>query len=327
MPAAQSSPVRILIVKTSSMGDVVHALPLAADLAMHVPDAQIDWAVEEGFAAIPAMSRHVARVHTVALRRWRRTPLSAAAWGEARAVRRAMREARYDRVLDAQGLLKSAWIARWAGSPVTGLSSASARERVAALFYSQCIDVPRDLHAVERCRRLGAGAFGYAPDGRPRFDLTVNAAPAIMASAPVAVLLVNASRVTKLWDEAKWVALERAFAERGFTSMLFWGSAEEEQRARRLASTMQRAQVAPRSPLQAIAATLQQAQVVVGLDTGLTHLAAALGRPTVGIYCDYDPRLVGLVGDGAVRSLGGVGQSPSVEQVSAAAAQVMGRAR
>jgi len=319
--------VRILIVKTSSMGDVVHALPLAADLAAQVPDAQIDWLVEESFAAIPAMSRHVARVNTVALRRWRRTPLSPAVWREAGAVRRALREARYDRVLDAQGLLKSAWVARWADAPVAGPSSASARERVAALFYAQRIGIPRGLHAVERCRRLGAAVFGYPMDGTPRFDMAVAAEPAVAVAEPSAVLLVNASRPTKLWDEARWVALEGELAAGGLTSVLFWGSAEAEQRARRLAAAMQRALVAPRAPLDAIAATLQRAQVIVGLDTGLTHLAAALGRPTVGIYCDYDPRLVGLVGDGPVHSLGGVGQSPSVEDVGAAVARVMDAVR
>lgn len=314
---------RILIVKTSSMGDVVHALPLAADLAAQVPGAQIDWLVEEGFAAIPAMSRYVSRVHTVALRRWRRTPFSAAVWREARAVRHELRAARYDCVLDAQGLLKSAWVARWAGAPVAGLSSASARERVAALFYAQRFDIARGLHAVERCRRLGAAAFGYALQGAPRFDMRVVAQPAVAAAQPIAVLLINASRTTKLWDEAKWVALERGFAQHGLTSVLFWGSAEEEQRARRLAASMQRAQLAPRSALDAIAATLQQAQVVVGLDTGLTHLAAALGRPTVGIYCDYDPGLVGLVGDGPVRSLGGVAQSPAAADVAEAVRSAM----
>lgn len=318
------SVMRILIVKTSSMGDVVHALPLAADLATHVPGAHIDWLVEESFAAIPAMSRYVARVHAVALRRWRRTPFGAQAWREAGTVRRTLRSAGYDHVLDVQGLLKSAFVARWTAAPIAGPSSASARERMAALFYTQRIDVPRELHAVERCRRVGAAVFGYAIDRPPQFDLRVDAQLAVADAASTAVLLVNASRATKLWDEANWLALERTFAERGLTSVLFWGSAEEGERARRLAAQMQRAVVAPRSPLDVIAATLQRAQLVVGLDTGLTHLAAALGRPTVGIFCDYDPRLVGLVGDGPVRSVGGVGQSPAVEMVVAAAHDVLG---
>jgi len=144
--------VRILIVKTSSMGDVVHALPLASDLARHVPDAKIDWLVEESFAAIPAMSRHVAGVKQVALRRWRRRPFQPRTRAEIAAVKGGLRRSTYDWVLDAQGLLKSAWVARWAGAPVAGFSSRSARERVASLFYARRFDIPRELHAVDRCR-------------------------------------------------------------------------------------------------------------------------------------------------------------------------------
>ena len=319
--AAQSRTVRILIVKTSSMGDVVHALPLAADLSMRLPEAEVDWLVEESFAAIPAMSRHVRRVHRVALRRWRKSPLQAATWREIADVKRALRVERYDWVLDAQGLLKSAWMARWARAPVAGLSSEAARERIAAAFYQRRIPVPRALHAVERCRRIGAGVFGYALDEQPRFDLTVAAASD--APAPTAVLLANASRASKLWPEERWIGVERWLAERGLRSVLFWGTPEEEARVRRLAASMQRATVAPRSSLEAIAATLAQSPVVIGLDTGLSHLAAALGRPTVAIYCDYDPALVGVVGDGPVVSLGGVGTPPPMEAVIDAARRVL----
>jgi heptosyltransferase-1 len=319
--AAQSRTVRILIVKTSSMGDVVHALPLAADLSARLPQAQIDWLVEESFAAIPAMSRHVRRVHRVALRRWRKSPLQAGTWREIAAVKRALRSEHYDWVLDAQGLLKSAWMARWAYAPVAGPSSDAARERIAAVFYQRRIPVPRALHAVERCRRIGAGLFGYALDEQPRFDLTV--VPATETSTHQAVLLANASRASKLWPEERWIGVERWLAERGLHSVLFWGAPEEEARVRRLAASMQRATVAPRSSLEAIAATLAQTQVVIGLDTGLSHLAAALGRPTVALYCDYDPALVGVVGVGPVVSLGGVGTPPAMEAVIDAARQVL----
>lgn len=312
---------RILIVKTSSMGDVVHALPLAADLATRLPEAQVDWLVEESFAAIPAMSRRVRRVHRVALRRWRKTPLQPATWREIADVKRALRSEHYDWVIDAQGLLKSAWMARWARAPIAGLSSHAARERIAAAFYQRRITVPLALHAVERCRQIGAGVFGYALDNQPRFDLTV--APATQASTHQAVLLANASRASKLWPEERWIGVERWLAGRGLQSVLFWGTPEEEVRVRRLAASMQRATVAPRSSLEAIAATLAQSQVVIGLDTGLSHLSAALGRPTVALYCDYDPTLVGLVGDGPVISLGGVGTPPAMEAVIDAARQVL----
>jgi heptosyltransferase I len=314
--------VRILIVKTSSMGDVVHALPLAADLSTRVPAAQVDWLVEESFAAIPAMSRHVHHVHRVALRRWRKSPFQAATWREIADAKRALRSEHYDWVLDAQGLLKSAWMARWAHAPIAGLSSDAARERIAAAFYQQRITAQRTLHAVERCRRIGAGVFGYALDGSPRFDLAVDADESQLVG-PHTVLLANASRASKLWPDKYWIGVERWLAERGLASVLFWGTPEEEVRVRRLAAAMQRAIVAPRSSIETISAMLAQAQVVIGLDTGLSHLSAALGRPTVAIYSDYDPALAGVVGDGPVMSLGGVGKPPTMEAVIEAARQVL----
>jgi heptosyltransferase-1 len=257
------------------MGDVVHALPLAADVAKHLPGAQIDWLVEEGFAAIPAMSRHVHRVHRVALRRWRAALLETRTWRELARLRSELQAVRYDRVLDVQGLLKSAWMSRWAGAPVAGPSSESARERVASMLYSQRIAVSRDLHAVERCRRIGAAVLGYAIDDRPRFDLHVAAPSAVAVDAPYAVLLPNASRMSKLWPEDRWIALESMLAERRLASVLFWATPDEESRVARLVTKMRRAVAAPRSTIDAIAATIASAGLAVGLDTGLTHLAAA----------------------------------------------------
>ena len=309
------------------MGDVVHALPLAADLTAARTGIEVDWLVEETFAAIPGMSRHVRQVHRVALRRWRTRLLQTATWREMAAARRALAARSYDLVLDVQGLLKSAWLSRWAHARVAGPSSASAREQVASLFYDERIVVPRELHAVERCRRIGAAALGYSIDTPPRFDLSVTPTPPAGVRSDYAVLLPNASRASKLWPEAHWVALEAALAARELTSVLYWGDADEEVRCRRLVAAMRTAQLAPRSPIDAIAATLAGASLVVGLDTGLTHLAAALGRPTVGIYCDYDPQLVGLSGGGATESLGGVDRSPAAADVIAAAERVRGEHR
>ena len=143
------------------MGDVVHALPLAVDIAEAVPAAQIDWLCEEAFAAIPAMSRYIGAVHKVALRRWRKRPFDPSVWREVRIAKSALRDAHYDLVLDVQGLAKSAWLARWTAAPVTGFDSSTAREAIAAQFYQHQFEVPRSLHAIERCRRLGAAALGY----------------------------------------------------------------------------------------------------------------------------------------------------------------------
>ncbi len=165
--------------------------------------------------------------------------------------------------------------------------------------------------------------------GAPRFGIALNAAPDSGSREPAAVLFVNASRATKLWDENGWLAVERWLAQQGIASVLFCGTAAERSRSEMLASRMQRATVNPPASLASIAATLSTAPIVIGLDTGLTHLAAALGRPTVGIFCDYDPALVGLTADAGagniVASVGSAMAAPSADEVIDAATRVMNR--
>ena len=309
------------------MGDVVHALPLAVDIAEAVPGAQIDWLCEESFAAIPAMSRYIGAVHQVALRRWRKRPFDPTVWREVRIAKTALRNAHYDVVLDVQGLAKSAWLARWTAAPITGFDASTAREGVAAYFYQQRFAVPSSLHAIERCRRLGAAALGYAVTGEPRFGIALSIRES--SDPPMAVLLVNASRVTKLWPEDRWVEVERWLSDQHIKSVLFAGSAQEQLRTQLLAARMQSAEVRPPSSLGSIASTLATASIVIGLDTGLTHLAAALGRSTIGIFCDYDPTLVGLTGDAdagnAVASVGSATAAPSAREVIEAAARMLNR--
>ena len=305
------------------MGDVVHALPLAADIARARPDALIDWACEEAFAALPRMSPHVNEVRRVSLRRWRKQLLSPAMWSEVARVRSKLRDARYDLVIDCQGLIKSALVSSWTRSPVAGYDQRTVREPLATRFYARSFEVPVDLPAVQRCRELGAQALGYALEGPPRFDLKPTATPLAGIGEDTAVLLVNTSRATKLWPEERWIALGRWLTERGLRSSLFWGAPEEAERVRRLAEAIPGAVVAPRSGLDVLGASLARARLVVGVDTGLTHLGAALGRPCVGIFCDYPIERVGLTGDGPVESLGGVGQQPALEQVQAACERVL----
>ncbi len=307
----------------------MHALPLAADVAHARPDAQVDWLCEEAFAAVPAMSRHIGNVHRVALRRWRRRPFDPVVWRDVRLAKSALRGAHYDLVLDVQGLAKSAWLARWTGASVAGFDSSTVREGVAARFYQRRFKVPQCLHAIERCRRLGAAALGYAVAGPPRFGIALTSELRASNSKPVAVLLTNASRATKLWDDERWLAVERWLTGQGIASVLFYGSAEERLRSESLAARMQRAKVSPPATLDAVATALAEASLVIGLDTGLTHLAAALGRPTVGIFCDYDSALVGVTGDAdagnAVASVGSATAAPAASDVIDAAARVMCR--
>jgi len=320
--------VRLLIVKTSSMGDVVHALPLASDLARARPDAIIDWVVEDSFAAIPRLHAAIDQVITVSVRQWRRVPARGATWAGFDASRRALREHAYDAVIDCQGLIKSALIAALARGPVWGPDRASAREPLAALFYRHPVPVARAQHAIARNRALGAAAFQYAASDAPRFSLQV---PPLTQTDLVdfvergdyAVLLTNASRATKLWPPDRWRAVQAWLAERGMGSALFWGSAAEEAETRARATGMHQAWVAPRASLHQLAAVLAGARIVIGLDTGLTHLAAAAGAPTIGVYCDYDPMLVGITGAAPCASLGGVGRAPAVDEVTAAAARIL----
>lgn len=310
---------RLLVVKTSSMGDVVHALPVIADLHRAQPDAQVDWLVEAPFAAIPQLCPGVARVLPMSWRKWRRALFSGATWRAMGALRDELRGARYDLVLDLQGLLKSALWARQAAAPVAGYDRASAREGAASFFYARTANVPRTLHAVDRNRRLAAAHLGYAlPPGVPDFGL---ARPGVMPAAwkprgAYAVLIPNASRPEKLWPERHWIAVGRKLSEAGLRPVVLWGRDAEQTLAERIAEGCD-GDVPPFLKVGEMAAVLAGAAQVVGLDTGFSHLAAAYGRPTIGIYCDHEPGLAGITGPGPVASLGGKGQVPGKVEVLA----------
>jgi heptosyltransferase-1 len=213
-------------------------------------------------------------------------------------------------------------MARWASGPRWGPDRASAREPLASLLYTHAVDVPRDLHAIARNRALGAAACATDTGAPPEFGLRVprSADPALAeaTAVPYAVLLTNASRPTKLWPDERWRDVAASLHHRGLRSVLFAGSEQEEQETMRRAGGMMEARVAPRRGLDAIVGVLAGARIVVGLDTGLSHLAAAVGAPTLGIFCDYDPKLVGITGCAPCASLGGVNASPSSDAVIAA---------
>ncbi|MBK8527130.1 MAG: lipopolysaccharide heptosyltransferase I [Rubrivivax sp.] len=316
---------RLLIVKTSSMGDVVHALPALSDMHRAVPGIEVDWLVEAPFAAIPALHPGVRRVLPLSWRKWRHRLFRRDTWSAMAALRAQLRESRYDLILDLQGLLKSALWARQAVGPVAGYDHGSAREGLASWLYSRRAPVARELHAVERCRRLAAAHLGYAlPDSAPDFGIR---APAPTWGAPdrYAVLIPNASRPEKLWPEARWITVGRRLHDRGWRPVVLWGSDAEQTLAERIAAGCD-GEVPPFLRVHEMAAVLAQAQAVVGLDTGFTHLAAALGRPTIGIYCDHEPGLAGVTGPGPVFSLGGKFKLPTLADVLALLDRQFGQA-
>ncbi|WIM05085.1 MAG: lipopolysaccharide heptosyltransferase I [Candidatus Nitricoxidivorans perseverans] len=313
---------RILLVKTSSLGDVIHNLPVASDLARRFPGAAIDWVVEEGFIDIPRMHPAVRHVIPVALRRWRRRLLSPQTWREMAMFLRVLKARGYDAVLDTQGLLKSALIASRALGERLGYSADSAREPAAARFYDRTFPVPKSLHAVSRNRRLAAAALGYSLEGLPLdYGIAVPAGPAFgwLPVCEYAVLLTATSRADKEWPEPDWQALGTALIAMGLRCVLPGGNQPERERAARLATSLGRAMAAPAMSLAELSGLLAGARVVIGVDTGLVHLAAALGRPTVALYCASDPALTGVhAGDRAI-NLGGPGAPPSAAAVVAAA--------
>lgn len=307
---------QLLIVKTSSMGDVVHAQPVVADILAAYPQAQIDWLVEPPFAAIPEMNPRIRQVHQLPWRRWRKQLWQLPTWQAMAALQDQLRRPRYDLVLDLQGLLKSALWARRAAAPVAGFDAASAREPLAARLYQRRAAVPRSLHAVDRCRRLAAAHLGYVlPPGMPAFGLQPQAG-GWRPRAPYAVLIPNASRPEKLWPERHWVAVGQRLQRAGWLPVVLWGREDEQTLAERIAAGCE-GDVPPFLKVGEMASVLAGAQQVVGLDTGFSHLAAALGRPTLGIYCDHEPGLAGITGPGPVASIGGKGQVPSRQDVLA----------
>lgn len=307
---------RILLVKTSSLGDVIHNLPVVADIQKHFPDAQIDWVVEENFAAIPRLNPNVNRVFPVAMRRWRNHLSSGTTWQQWRTFKHALQEHTYDFVIDTQGLLKSAIIARAARGLRCGYDWDSAREPIASFAYQRKFTVAKNLHAVERNRALVAKALGYEANAEPIYGLSMpEAAPTKTLQAPYVVFLHATSRADKQWPEENWIELGKWFFANGFASEFPSGNDSELQRATRLARAIPDAKARPPGKLEDIAAHLAHASAVIGVDTGLTHLACALGKPTVALYCNSDPGLTGVYGSARAVNLGGIGAPPSVDDV------------
>ncbi len=341
-------PTRILIVRTSSLGDLVHMLPAISDIARHVPEAQIDWLVEEAFAEIPAWHPAVHDVIKVAHRRWRKAWWSAEVKAERRALAERLRSVKYDVVLDMQGLLKSAWLVRQAQGVRHGLDWRSAREPLASLFYNVRHRVEFWQPAVIRQRKLASLTFGYTYGGAPDFGLqafTRQVAQAreqgnepkgeqlafsdlprlhhIGTDRGYAVIMPSASRDDKLWPEEDWRAVFRRLRDAGCTLKLLAGNDQEAQRARLLVAGMEGVEVLSRMDLTSIARVLAGSRLMVGLDSGLTHLSAALGRPTIGIYRASTPVRTPLVGANYTASLGDRGASPSREAVMASVEQAL----
>jgi len=281
--------VRVLLVKMSSLGDVVHALPAVSDAAAH--GVRFDWVVEEAFADVPALHPAVDRVLPIAWRRWRKN--LRASWPEIRAFKDEMSSVPYDLVIDSQGLIKSALVAMMSRAEKQGFSHTTAREPWASFFYAKGHRVARGQHAIDRQRQLFAAALGYQFDPA---QLAVIGDPLAQHQRTKQVYLLHGTTwQTKHWPEQMWQTLARLVSAAGFEPVVTWGDEGERKRAQNIAD-LGGATVQARTPLSALASQLAHSAAVIGVDSGLAHLAAALGTPTLGLYGPTDGVLTGCRG-------------------------------
>jgi heptosyltransferase I len=288
---------RVLLIKTSSMGDVIHTLPALTDARRAIPDIQFDWVVEEGFAEIPAWHPAVAEVIPVAIRRWRKHPFQTWRSGEWARVKERLATTRYDLIIDAQGLLKSAWLTRYAQGTVVGLDKTSAREPMASRFYDQGCDVPWGQHAVERVRQLFAKALGYRlGPGVGDYGLDRAYLAGEITDQPYLLFFHGTTWKSKHWPEIYWRELAELAVAEGLYVRLPWGNPAEKARADRIADGLERVQVLPKLSLAGMARMVAGASACVAVDTGLGHLAAALDVPTLSLFGPTNPVLTGAYG-------------------------------
>lgn len=286
---------KVLIVKTSSMGDVIHTLPALTDATKYFPDIHFDWVVENDFAEIPSWHRSVNEIIPVAIRRWRKQPLKALFSQEWKNFRQKIKSTNYDYIIDAQGLTKSALIARMAKGKRFGLDKQSARDKFAFIHYHERFPVPWGEHAVQRVRRLFALSLGYPMPNSPP-DYGIREHWQVQSGKPYLVFLHATTWTSKLWPESYWKQLAEYASSAGYDIYLNSGNPEEYQRAQRIAAGIQNVYAMSRKKIVELAELIRSATMAVALDTGLAHLAAALATPTVSLYSSTNPDKTGAFG-------------------------------
>ncbi len=293
---------KVLLIKTSSMGDVIHTLPALTDAKAMIKDISFDWVVEDSFKEIPRWHSAVDRVLPVNLRYWIRNPVKTLTNDLWRSFRQDLKEQHYDLVIDVQGLVKSAFITRMVKAPRHGLGIGSAREWLATFLYNHRYDVSWEHHAVSRVRKLFAQIFNYQePSSLPNYGIDLSALPLFSCEEEYMVLLHGTTWETKHWPSNNWVELAKCMTDEGYKVLIPWGNDTEKLRAEKIASVAPlKINVLPKSNISQLAAIFANAAAIVAVDTGLGHLACALHRPTVSVYGPTSAKLTGTFGPGQI---------------------------
>ncbi len=335
---------KILLVKLSSLGDVLHNLPLVWDLRARLPDAQIDWVVEEAYVHLlePLLSKNgfkgIDRIIPFGLRRWKKNLFKLSTWKEFFAFRVQLCEVRYNVLIETQGLLKSALVCALANKSenvvVAGLANAtqySGYEPIARSFYNQCVQVPTQCHAVDRSRWVMCSALDLpllerseAPQFYPTsFTQALAEKPFAMFRSPYILCFHSTAREAKRWANSHWIALGKELSNKGYQVVFPWGNLAEKAISLELANQVPGAIVPPAFSIEEAFSVIAGASLTVGVDTGLTHLAAVLGKPTVEIYCDSPLWKTDGYWSNRIRNLGDMQSPPSAEAVIQASLELL----
>ncbi|MDI1297878.1 lipopolysaccharide heptosyltransferase I [Methylotenera sp.] len=335
----------ILIVKLSSLGDVLHNLPIVWDLRRQYPDANIDWVVEEGYVSLIEPLRTgtefkgIDRIIPLGFRRWKKSLFNKKTRSEISAFRRELRLVSYDLVIETQGLIKSAVVSRLArrnlGGSITGLGNAtegSGYEPMARWFYTRCVQVPKQCHAVERSRLVAAEAINSSTTlGIPQFypqvfvDTLAKKNQEISAdfNGPYILFFHATARTAKTWNEDNWIKTGQHLARIGCRVILPWGNLAEKTVSERLCQQIPNAVVPKAFNLTQAFSIVAGAEMVIGVDTGLTHLSAIMCKPTIELYCDSPRWKTEGFWSEKIKNLGDIAQPPSVQQVLTAIQQIL----
>jgi len=295
---------KLLIVKTSSLGDIVHMLPAVYDAANAIIDIQIDWVVEESFQEVATWSPYVNRVLPIAIRRWRKSLFSAQIWQEIKRFKHSLQLEKYDVVVDSQGLLKSALVTKWVNTEnasIWGYDQHSIREPIARHFYHNRVAVSLETHAIQRNRLLLSRVLNYSLDKKPlNYGIATQAWPIVtefsaLLKTPYIVALHGTSKVAKEWPVAAWLSLLNIMEKAGINLVFPWGNTYEKQRVEQLQKQASNAIMLPRCDLSTLASVIHAAQAVIGMDTGLMHIAAALNQQGLALYPVTQVKLTGVL--------------------------------